>query len=171
MKNYFRITIGLSLYGILLISAFTAVLFRFPRTYNDIVLRYANEFNVEPAFIHAVIWAESGYDRFAVSRMGAKGLMQLMPATAEYVAGILRIEFSKELLFEPEYNIRLGTFYLSRMLRRFGSDRNAIAAYNAGEGNVSNWIARDLTEFPFRETRNYVRRVTFARRVYRFLGV
>ena len=78
-KKYWRITIALSMLGIILILSVITLFFKFPRTYNDIVMLAATEFNVEPALIHAVIWAESGYDKNAVSRAGAKGLMQLMP--------------------------------------------------------------------------------------------
>jgi len=127
--------------------------------------------NIEPSLIYAVILSESGFDRYAVSSAGAMGLMQIMPSTAEYIARERGIEFSEEMLFDPAINIDFGTYYLARMFRRFGNQKEALAAYNAGEGNVSAWRASDLDRIPFRETRDYVRRVTFARRIYRFLGV
>jgi len=95
------------------------------------------------------------------------GLMQIMPATGEYLAGLLRIEYSGDMLLDPDYNIRLGTYYLSRLLKRFDLN-NAIAAYNAGETRVANWIAQDI-EIPFSETREYLRKVRVAKRVYDIL--
>jgi len=145
--------------------------FRFPKRYCDIIAAASEVHNVEPALIYAVILSESGFDRYAVSSAGAVGLMQIMPSTAEYIARERGIEFSEEMLFDPAINIDFGTYYLNRMFKRFGNQKEALAAYNAGEGNVSAWRALDLERIPFQETRNYVRRVAFARKVYLFLGV
>jgi len=168
-KNKF--TIALCIIGAILIGTISFTYLRFPRRYSDIVLQASLTHGIEPALIYAVILSESGFDRYAVSHAGAVGLMQIMPSTAEFIARQRGIEFNKEMLFDPATNIDFGTYYLARMYKRFGNMREAIAAYNAGEGNVSAWRASDLNRIPFTETRNYVRRVRFATRVYKFLGV
>ncbi len=109
----------------------------------------ATEFKVEPALVHAVITAESGYNASAVSRAGAQGLMQLMPKTAA------RYDVSDS--FDPEQNIRGGVRYLSDLLKLFGNDYSlAVAAYNAGENAV---IKHGRKIPPYRETMAYVPKV------------
>jgi len=166
-----KLVISVCIVCALLIGVLVFVHFRFPKRYCDIITMASETHNIEPSLIYAVILSESGFDRYAVSSAGAMGLMQIMPSTAEYIARERGIEFSEEMLFDPAINIDFGTYYLARMFRRFGNQKEALAAYNAGEGNVSAWRASDLDRIPFRETRDYVRRVTFARRIYRFLGV
>ncbi len=118
--------------------------------YSKEILEAAKSHRVDPALIVAVIRAESGFDSSAISRKGARGLMQLMPATARRM-GVRRD-------FDPRENIRGGTAYLAELAGRFGENavELILAAYNAGE--------RAVEEFggvpPFRETRAYVKRVT-----------
>jgi soluble lytic murein transglycosylase len=138
----------------------------------------------EPALLHALIRQESGFDRDAVSRAGARGLMQLMPATAQTVAGDLGVAHTTDrLTADPTHNIRLGSTYLAQRLERFGGSYvAAIAAYNAGSGRIDRWIAeRDpragrldlyrvidwVESIPIYETRNYVQRVLENVQVYR----
>jgi len=171
-KKYRRFTAVLCVLGIILMLSHLALHSRFPLKYNDIIIEASQRHGVAPSLVHAVIFAESGFNASAVSSAGAMGLMQLMPRTAAFAAEQLGIEFKEEKLFDPAFNINLGVFYLARLLRRFPTQRDAIAAYNAGEGNVSNWLARDLNRIPFPETRRYVARVTRAQWVYRtFRGV
>lgn len=103
--------------------------------------------DLDPVLVQAVIQAESGYNPRALSVKGARGLMQLMPETAE--------ELGVEDAWDPESNIRGGTAYLGRLLAQFGTLELALAAYNAGPGAVT----RHGGVPPFRETRNYIRRV------------
>lgn len=134
------------------------------------------------ALVHGLIRQESSFDQYAVSRAGARGLMQLMPATASETAQKLGIAHRTEwLTSRPEHNVRLGEAYLARMLERFdGSYVLALAAYNAGPGRVSRWIEEmgdprdpgvdqaDWVEMiPIYETRNYVQRVLESAYVYR----
>ncbi len=124
--------------------------------YRDLVLQYAEEFSVDPTLIEAVMRVESCLDRTAVSRAGAQGLMQLMPATAA--------ELGVRDSFNAADNIRGGTRYLSQMLKLFGNDRNlALAAYNAGPGAVRRYQGIP----PYKETQSYVKRVE---RQYRRYG-
>jgi soluble lytic murein transglycosylase-like protein len=109
----------------------------------------ARAFSLEPALIHAVISAESGYDPLARSPKGARGLMQLMPGTAK--------RYGVDNPLDPEQNIHGGAAYLSYLLKLFGNDLNlALAAYNAGEGTVMEYGNRIP---PYRETTQYVPKV------------
>jgi len=136
----------------------------------------------EWALVHAIIRQESVFDVQARSPVGARGLMQLMPATAKEVAGKLGIPHSASwLTTNPSHNITLGSAYLSRMIERYdGAYPMAIAAYNAGPGRVDRWIKQfgdprkgeidwvDWIELiPIYETRNYVQRVMEGVYVYR----
>lgn len=113
-----------------------------------LIERYADEYRLDARLVHAVITVESCFDTQAVSTAGARGLMQLMPATASEV-GVRDV-------FNPGENIRGGAHYLSKMLARFGSDLElALAAYNAGPGAVERYGGIP----PYPETRNYVTRV------------
>lgn len=118
------------------------------RYYDVLVDQYAGQFGLEPALVKAVMRVESCFDRKAISRSGARGLMQLMPATAREL-GVVNS-------FDPAQNIRGGVQYLSDMLRRFNRDLSlALAAYNAGPGNVE----RHQGIPPFPQTQSYVQRV------------
>ncbi len=133
---------------------------------------------------HAITRQESSFDRTALSHAGARGLMQLMPATAQDVSTKLGLPFSRDMLFsDPAYNVRLGSYYIGMRRDNFENSMMAIAAYNAGAGNVRKWIAMngdprgagtaDLIDWvemiPITETRDYVQRVTENGVVYSLL--
>jgi len=141
---------------------------RFPLHHLDLVKRNANSNGISTPWTLAVLRQESAFNAAAVSPAGARGLMQLMPATAREVAKRLgRPRPGKRDLLQPATNIPLGTAYLSRVYKRF--NRNpvlATAAYNAGPGRVKQWLPRRTLDadiwvetIPFDETRNYVKRV------------
>lgn len=146
--------------------------------YRDYVLHYANEYHLRPAFVAAVISCESSYDPNAVSRVDARGLMQLLPSTGEWIAGKLKIrDFDAQDLFDPETNIRLGCWYLNYLCGEFKGDPVVVAcAYHAGQGNVRNWVAKysedgvtlDLDKLPssVNDTKTYVRRIMHAYAIY-----
>jgi soluble lytic murein transglycosylase len=136
---------------------------------------------LDPALVHALIRQESGFDRDAVSRAGARGLMQLMPDTARLVAKELKIGYQAHALTgDPAYNLTLGRAYLKSMIEELGGVPGALAAYNAGPGRAKRW-QRDngdprgdedslvdwIESIPFDETRNYVQRVLEGAFVYR----
>ncbi len=125
-----------------------------PDLYNEAILAAADEHQVDPALIKAVIHAESAFNPYAVSPKGAQGLMQLMPSTGRMMG--LRQPFS------PTSNIRAGTRYLAVLLKRFRNEAHAIAAYNAGEVPVTRY--RGVP--PYAETRAYVRRVLALKKQY-----
>lgn len=120
----------------------------FQSKYNDIIVGAAKHHNVDAALVSAVIKAESDYNPRIVSHKGARGLMQLMPATAK--------RFGVTDSFDPAENIYGGTRYLRWLLNKFDGNADlAVAAYNAGEGNV--WKYNGVP--PFRETVNYINRI------------
>jgi soluble lytic murein transglycosylase len=138
--------------------------------------------STEPALLYAIVRQESGFDVDAMSPVGARGLMQLMPATASFIAGKLGEPFSlPRLTMDGAYNINLGRGYLQQLIEDFGgSYALAIAAYNAGPGRVRQWLAEygdprggriDMVDWietiPIDETRLYVQRVLENLQVYR----
>jgi soluble lytic murein transglycosylase len=136
----------------------------------------------DAALVHAIVRQESSFEVDAVSKAGARGLMQIMPATGQGLARKLGIKHSTDkLVTDPDHNVRLGSTYLNDLLQRFGGSYVlTVAAYNAGQGNVAKWLrevgdprsqAMDVIDWiellPFYETRNYVHRVLENVQVYR----
>ena len=133
--------------------------------------------------IHAIARQESQFDRKIVSRAGARGMMQLMPGTARETAGFIGVGYSPSSLDDPQYNIQLGSWYFGRLMDRYqGSYPLAVAAYNAGPGNVNKWLAANgdprvtgdilgwIEAIPLSETRGYVQRVLENAVVYDLLN-
>ncbi len=147
-----------------------------PLRHEDIIRQQAHEKSLDPALVAAVIFAESKF-RDRTSATGAKGLMQIQPETARFIARLSGAKtFQVSDLGTPQINIQYGTYYLRYLLRRYGGNQVlAIAAYNAGETNVDRWIvgaghhgkAFGVQDIPFPETRAYVQRVTQAEDDYR----
>ncbi|NLD60499.1 MAG: lytic transglycosylase domain-containing protein [Clostridiales bacterium] len=114
---------------------------RYPMEYVSEIRGSAEEFSLEPALVASVILAESSYRPDAVSKADARGLMQILPSTGEWIAHKLDEPFDMQNLFEPEVNIRYGCWYLKFLMDRYGGNmRNAIAAYHAGQGTVDQWL-------------------------------
>lgn len=148
---------------------------RFPLHYEGLVAGRAADYALPPEWVYAVIRQESAFDADVASHAGAVGLMQLMPGTAGDMARALgRPPPGRLDLIDPALNIALGTRYLAAMRERFGGNQVlATAAYNAGPGAVSRWLPEDTTPadlwmlaIPYRETRDYVRRVLTYRVIY-----
>jgi soluble lytic murein transglycosylase len=148
-----------------------------PLRHEDVIRQQAEDKNLDPTLIAGVIYVESRF-RDQTSHAGAKGLMQLMPSTADYIArksGGTRFEQGD--LADPQINISYGSWYLRYLLQHYhGNVPLTLAAYNAGEGKVDGWwrAASDRGEtfnvadhIPFAETRAYVGKVMDARRAYR----
>jgi len=141
----------------------------YPLAYWEAVRPEAAAQGLDPFLVAALIREESAFAPRAVSRTGARGLMQLMPQTAERTARAARLPFEgAEALERPEVNIRIGTLHLAELLRELeGRSSLALAAYNAGKSPLLRWLQRygfqDEEEFiediPYSETRNYVKRV------------
>lgn len=115
---------------------------RYPVMYTGEIRAAATENSVPAPYIAAVIMAESSYDPEAVSSVGARGLMQIMPDTGEWIAGKFDEEYTPEMLFDPGVSIRYGAWYLGFLMERYSGDmRCATAAYHAGQGTVDGWLA------------------------------
>ena len=137
----------------------------YPTKYSREIDGACDRFNVSRSLVRAVIRAESGYDKDAVSRAGAVGLMQLMPATAVWIASEIGEDELSTRLTDPQANITLGTALLAYLLGKY-SVPDALAAYNAGEGNLMKWKVKN-SGYEFKETRDYVEKVMRAEKVYR----
>jgi len=145
-----------------------------PLRHEDIIRQQADDKGLDPALIAGVIFAESHF-RDQTSQVGAKGLMQLMPETAAYIAQKSGgTAFVQGDLATPQVNISYGSWYLRYLLDKYeGREVLALAAYNAGEGTVDEWVAvasargerfRAADHVPFPETRHYVQKVLDARK-------
>ena len=142
-----------------------------PLRHDDIIRQQAAEKELDPALIAATIYAESKFRERERSEAGARGLMQVTPATAlEIAARSEGTEFVVDDLFNPDINIRYGSFHLRELLDRYGGNEvAALAAYNAGPSNVDKWggSSLELDGIGFRETRAYVEEVLDKRQEYR----
>jgi soluble lytic murein transglycosylase len=128
---------------------------------------HAANYHLPPALLAAVIEQESKFDANARSSAGAVGLMQLQPATAQGIAKYTGgSKFVLADLDDPEINVRYGAWYLHHLMQKYGSERLALAAYNAGQQNVDSWRARGVG-IQFSETRAYVDRVEKLKDIYR----
>ena len=137
-----------------------------PLEYSEEIVRSALEAKVSPFLIASIIRVESNFQKDAVSPKGAKGLMQLMPSTAEYVAGLKGVEYDEQSLTDPAFNVALGTYYYKLLLDYWGKVA-ALASYNAGRGNVERWINEgtwdgtweNRADIPYPETRQFLSKV------------
>jgi soluble lytic murein transglycosylase len=140
----------------------------FPLKHWDTIKQEAKQYGIDPFFAAGLIRQESVFNPTAISRVGARGLMQLMPATAQQVARIRGVgQVTIADLYNPVLNIKLGMYYLSQRIDQFGRLEYASAGYNAGPGRVQQWVrergSMDIEEWieniPFAETRGYVQGV------------
>lgn len=153
------------------------ITFFYPRPHSEIVFAQAEQNHIDPYLVFAIIRTESKYQTAAESSVGAKGLMQIMPDTAFWIAKQKGMEnFDVELLHDPQVNIEFGCWYLADLGREYDNNLPlVIAAYNAGRGNVREWISegrwdgdlKKLDNIPFAETREYVRSVLKAYEAYK----
>jgi len=150
----------------------------YPFGWRSEVSEAARHAGLDPFFVAAVVREESSYYPRAVSRAGARGLMQLMPATAQPMAENRGLAFRNgQLLDEPGANLQLGASFLATQLREFGDPRLALAAYNAGPKRARQWwqarksddVEAWVEQIPYDETRNYSKRVLNSYFVYQYL--
>jgi soluble lytic murein transglycosylase len=140
---------------------------RYPLKYEQIVRGHAQNYRLDPALLAAVIYAESKFKADVRSDSGAIGLMQLLPATAKGIAVHTGgSQFRVQDLYNPEINVRYGSWYLRHLLDKYGDEETALAAYNAGQDNVDRW-RREGGRIEFSETRHYVDRVEDLKGLYR----
>ncbi len=144
-------------------------LLAYPQGYWDSIVSYSRKYGQDPYFIAAVIREESQFQAEALSPAGARGVMQVMPATGEWIAQNIRLPgFDRSKLFEYDTAINLGTWYIAHLMKRFKGDPLLVAAaYNAGPDAVAGWVGRNgpaerdefVESIPFSETRGYVKKV------------
>jgi len=143
------------------------------------ILRYSLQYDLDPHLVMAVIWVESRFEPTATSRKDARGLMQIIPDTGQWISKQIGIEdYNDESLYDPDINVNMGCWYLNYLLEVFeGKTDLALAAYNGGMGNVTKWLkdkrySKDgsrLDLIPFEETRQYVDKVMKAYEKYKRL--
>lgn len=137
----------------------------YPLGYSEIVTKEAAENDIDPALVYSVIKVESNFNSDAKSSAGAIGLMQLTPDTFEWLQTKLKSDnsYTEQDLYTPEINIRYGCKFLSILMQKYGNERTALCAYNAGIGTVNSWLKNaqissdgcSLDSIPYKETRNY----------------
>ena len=152
----------------------------YPLKYTEYVEKYAKKYDIDPYMVYAIIKAESNFDENAKSATDAIGLMQIMEETALETANKMDLDVSVEDLFKPDININIGLNYFTYLSNKYDDNYAlAIVAYNAGMGNVDNWIKEgiieedgsDLENVPFKETNNYVRKILRDYEIYKDLYV
>jgi len=170
---------GMLIFGIILITTYMYFIITYPLSYQDIIIKYCEKYDIDPYLVAAIINVESKYDKNAVSKKEARGLMQISPITGRWAAQEHNIkDFDLNMLFDPEINIMIGTWYLNILLNEFNGDLQLVlSAYNAGSGNVYKWLSNNqysedgttLIDIPFEETRNYVEKVNQNLKIYKIL--
>ncbi len=151
----------------------------YPLRFEKIIVKYSEKYDIDAPLVAAVIKTESNFYAFAESRKGARGLMQVTPATGRWIAEKLKIEnYNDNMLYDPEVNIMLGCWYLKHLCKYYQSDyKLVLAAYNGGMGNVDKWLKDErfspsgttLDLIPFKETREFVERVRKNYKIYKKL--
>ena len=173
MKKYFK-----SLILVILIIVLSVLILKrlFPLKYEHQIDISCTEYGVDKSLVLAIIKAESGFDEEASSGR-ANGIMQLAGETAKWVAVRLGLEYSEEMVYAPDVNIEMGSYYLAYLVEKYENTETALAAYNAGMGNVSAWLKNEdyskdgvtLYHIPYGETKRYVERVMKVREIYKIL--
>lgn len=153
----------------------------YPIHYRQLIEKYSAEYNLDPYLVAAIIRTESKFNEKARSRKDAKGLMQIAPITGEWAARDLNLEnYSEEMLYVPEINIRIGCWYIDKLRTEFdGRLQLMLAAYNGGSGNVNKWLKDPkysvdgvtLKEIPFGETKLYVEKVLKSYKIYSIIYI
>ena len=151
----------------------------YPLAYEETILKYAEQYDLDPYFVAAIINTESSFDPESVSARGAIGLMQIMPETGQWIADKIGMEdFQESQLTDPEVNIQMGCWYLHFLWEMFdGNIENIAASYNAGQNRVKDWLTdpeiskdgENLHDIPYEETHNYVNKVKEAYEKYQEL--
>lgn len=175
----FVITI-ITIVVILLVLFFASIAYggkNYSLNYLDEIEKYSQEYKVDPKVVISVMKVESDFNPSAQSHTNAKGLMQIMPDTSKHIAKLLKLNPNSIDLNDPETNIQLGTYYLKYLMNNFHNMDTVFAAYNAGFGNVNNWLKDEkyssdgvsLKNIPAQETKNYVKKVNKAIKAYEVL--
>ena len=164
---------------VVVLSINSVIRIYFPLHYSEHIENYSKKYNLNPYLVAAIIRTESNFKPEAKSPKNAYGLMQITSSTGEWAAKEMKIDsFSVEQLTDPEYNIRMGCWYIDNLKKEFQGNMDlVIAAYNGGRGNVQKWLAdeehskdgKNLYYIPFKETDKYVKRVKVYYNLYKLL--
>lgn len=147
----------------------------YPQKYSEYVTEYAKEYGLSESIVFAIIKNESNFDKDISSNKGAIGLMQIMTETGREVAN--KLSLTEMDLSDAETNIQIGTKYFADLYKKYDNTELALAAYNAGSGNVDKWIEQGIIEssgenvenIPYKETNMYVRKVMQSEKIYETL--
>jgi soluble lytic murein transglycosylase len=174
IKNYTKYLF----YVVVVVCSVFIFLFNFvlyPLKYKNVIIKYSNQYQIETALIASIICNESSFNAGVTSKKGAVGLMQLMPSTAEWLCNFVDEVYEEKKLYQPEFNIKLGTYYLKYLTDKFKDVDVAVVAYNAGEGTVVGWLkdkkysedGKSLKLIPYKESSRYLTNVKRGVLVYR----
>lgn len=146
----------------------------YPMKFTNTVEKYAEQYNLSKFFVYAVIECESGFDEKAVSPVGARGLMQIMPDTFDWINMRLSKNESYDKAFEAETSVEYGCYFYSYLMDKYEDEAVCVAAYHAGMGNVDKWLCderysldgKTLYDIPFPSTEKYVKKVVETKKIY-----
>lgn len=164
-KRILIISIVIILFAALFIESSSFKTIIYPKKYNSYVEKYAKQFNIDENLVYSVIKAESKFDKNAISKKDAKGLMQISDITRDWA--IEELQLGDIDIYDPDTNIKIGCWYLNKLYKQFGNLDLVIAAYNGGSGNVAKWLknseyskdGKQLHSIPFQQTSSYVEKV------------
>lgn len=148
----------------------------FPFKHKEVILKYSKEYDLDPYLVLSVIKAESKFNPEACSNKDAMGLMQITGDTADWIAKEMELtDYTVDKLYDEEYNIKMGCWYLNNLRKEFNTEGLYLAAYNAGRGRVKEWLkdsrysedGKILSYIPYAETNNYVNKVENYHKIYK----
>lgn len=169
---------------LLLLSAFLVIILYnsvllvlktvYPLSYSQLVEINAEEYELDESLLYALIETESGFNKDAVSSVGARGLTQILPETFQWLQTKTGEKYTDDALFEPEVSVKYGAYLLSILGKEFGNTETAVAAYHAGIGKVHQWLENPeysddgitLKYIPYDDTRAYVDKIVRTRDLY-----
>ena len=175
-KKYLRLFSSIICIALIICISFFALRKLFPAPYQNTVDKYCKKYSVDKWLVSALIKAESNFNENAVSQAGAKGIMQVTDETFLFCSENTDIKSAD--IFSPDANIHAGVWYLSYLIKKYdGNTRNALAAYNAGMGNVDKWLkdtryssdGNTLQNVPFEETKRYIEKIDRYETIYGIL--
>ncbi len=177
--NYIKLLLALLILSIvsaiIIVNSVSLILQTiYPKEYSDIIETYADEYDVDKALLYALVECESGFDKNAVSSVGAKGLTQITPETFKWLQSKTGESYTDDALFEPDISVKYGAFFISMLLEEFGDTKTALAAYHAGRGQVNEWLenpeyskdSQKLDNIPFEDTSKYAEKVMKVKDLY-----
>lgn len=150
----------------------------YPIKYSDYIYKYSKAYNLDPYYVAAIAKTESNFNPKAKSNKDAFGIMQITSETGQWAAEQMGLkDFSNEKLYDPEYNIRMGCWYLDNLRQEFNNLDLVSAAYNGGRGNVRSWLkdaehskdGENIHYIPFPETDKYVKKIRVSYNIYKWL--